>query len=157
MCCSIWWLLQHRDGSTLAFLFVFVLGRRVRALFREFLSLDWPYILFTWSPHIYSIVVYVFRSADDVSLSLIPLVHVVDQEETRYGLASHKRRRSVQKEETGYGVGHRFSVSSPLPWGMGDAYAVCGASMCPWDMGGGWSPLGSSRPLFNDFRADTTL
>ena len=23
--------------------------------------------------------------------------------------------------------------------------------------GGGWSPLGSSCPLFNDFRADTTL
>ena len=28
-------------------------------------------------------------------------------------------------------------MSPPLPWGMGDAYAVCGASMCPWDMGGG--------------------
>ena len=28
-------------------------------------------------------------------------------------------------------------MSSALPWGMGDAYAVCGASMCPWDMGGG--------------------
>ena len=49
-------------------------------------------------------------------------------------------------------------MSSPLPWGMGDAYDVCGASMCPWDMGGGlWSTLGSSRALFNDFRADTTL
>ena len=23
--------------------------------------------------------------------------------------------------------------------------------------GGGWSPLGSFRPLFDDFRADTTL
>ena len=33
---------------------------------------------------------------------------------------------------------------SALSWGMGDAYAVCGASMCPWDMGGWvgahWSP-----------------
>ena len=52
-------------------------------------------------------------------------------------------------------------MSSPLPWGMGDAYDVCGASMCPWDMGGGvgahWSTLGSSCPLFNDFRAVTTL
>ena len=28
-------------------------------------------------------------------------------------------------------------MSSPLPWGMGDAYDVCGASMCPWDMAGG--------------------
>ena len=35
-------------------------------------------------------------------------------------------------------------MSSPLPWGMGDAYDVCGASMCSWDMGGGvgahWGP-----------------
>ena len=29
-------------------------------------------------------------------------------------------------------------MSSPLPWGMGDAYDVCGASMCPWDMEGGF-------------------
>ena len=112
----------------------------MRAFIRGFFGLDWPYTPFTRSPHIYFIVVYLFRSTDDVSISLIPLVHVVDQ------------------EETGYGVGHRFSVSSPLLWGMGDAYDVCGASMCPWDMeGGGWSPLGSSRPLFNDLRAVTTL
>ena len=112
----------------------------MRAFIRGFLGLDWPSTPFTRSPHIYFIVVYLFRSTDDVSLSLIPLVHVVDQ------------------EETGYGVGHRSSVSSPLPWGVVDAYDVCGASMCPWDMGGGgWSPLGSSRPLFNDFRAVTTL
>ena len=98
------------------------------------------YPLRSISTYIYFIVVYFFRLTDDVSLSLIPLVHVVDQ------------------EETGYGVGHRLSVSSPLTWGMGDAYDVSGASMCPSDMGGGvWSPLGSSRPLFNDFRADTTL
>ena len=36
-------------------------------------------------------------------------------------------------------------MSSPLPGGMGDTYAVCGASMCPSDMGGGgvgahWGP-----------------
>ena len=35
-------------------------------------------------------------------------------------------------------------MSSPLPWGMGDAYDVCAASMCPWDMGRGfgahWGP-----------------
>ena len=125
----------------MAFLFVFVLGRRLRAFIRGFFGLDGPYTPFTRSPHIYFIVVYLFRSTDDVSLFLIPLVHVVDQ------------------EETGYGVGHRLSVSSPLPWDMGDAYDVCPASMCPWDMGGGgvWSPLGSSRPLFNDFRAVTTL
>ena len=85
MCWSIWWLQQHRDGSTLAFLFVFVLERRVRALIRGFFGLDWPSTPFTRSPHIYFIVVYVFRSTDDVSLSLIPLVHVVDQEETGYG------------------------------------------------------------------------
>ena len=33
---------------------------------------------------------------------------------------------------------------SPLFWGMGDAYAVCRASMCPLDMRGGvgahWGP-----------------
>ena len=99
----------------------------MRAFIRGFFGLDWPYTPFTRSPHIYFIVVYVFRSTDDVSLSLIPLVHVVDQ------------------EETGYGVGHRLSVSSPLPWGVGDAYDGCRASMCPWDMGGGgvgahWGP-----------------
>ena len=36
-------------------------------------------------------------------------------------------------------------MSSPLPWGMGDAYAFYGASMCLSDMGGGvganWGPL----------------
>ena len=82
---SIWWLLQHRNGSPLAFMFVFVLGRRVRVFIRGFLGLDWPYTPSTRSPHIYFFVVYLFRSADDVSLSLIPLVHVVDQEETEYG------------------------------------------------------------------------
>ena len=71
----------------MAFLSVFyVLERRVRAFIRGFLGLDWPYTPFTRSPHIYFIVVYLFRSTDDVSLSLIPLVHVVDQEETRYGV-----------------------------------------------------------------------
>ena len=115
-CWSIWWLQQHRNGSFLAFRFVFVLGRRLRAFIRGFLSLDWQYTPLTWSPHIYFTVVYVFRPVDAVSLSLIPLVHVVHQEETRYGR------------------GHRLSVSSPLPLGMGDAYAVCGVSMCPWDM-----------------------
>ena len=84
-CWSIWWLQQHRDGSTLTFLDVFVLGRLVRAFFRGFLGLDWPYMLFTRSPHIYFVVVYVFRSTVDVSLSLIPTVHVVDQVETGYG------------------------------------------------------------------------
>ena len=84
-CWSIWWLQQHRDGSTLAFLFFFVLGRRVRAFIRRLLGLDWPYTPFGRSPHIFFIVVYVFRSIDDVSLSLIPLVHVIDQEETGYG------------------------------------------------------------------------
>ena len=83
----------------------------MRAFIRGFFGLDWPYTPFARSPRIYFIVVYLFRSTDDVFLSLIPLVHVVDQ------------------EETGYGVGHRLSVSSPLPWGIGDAYGVCGTSM----------------------------
>ena len=96
----------------------------MRAFTRGFLGLDWPSTPFTRSPHIYFIVVYLFRSTDDVFLSLIPLVHVVDQ------------------EETGYGVGRWVSVSSPLPWGVGDAYDVFGASMCPWDMGGGLELIG---------------
>ena len=35
-------------------------------------------------------------------------------------------------------------VECPQPffWGMGDAYAVYGASMCPWEMGGGLKPVG---------------
>ena len=84
-CWSIWWLQQHSNGSPLAFMFVFVFGRRVRAFIRGFLGLHWPYTPFTRAPHIYFTVVYVFRPADDVFLSLIPLVHVVDQEETGYG------------------------------------------------------------------------
>ena len=54
----------------------------MRAFIRGLFGLDWPYTPFTRSPRIYFIVVSVFRSIDDVSLSLIPLVHVVDQEET---------------------------------------------------------------------------
>ena len=73
----------------------------MRAFIRGFFGLDWPYTPFTRSPRIYFIAVYVFRSIDDVFLSLIPLVHVVDQ------------------EETGYGVGHRLSVSSPPSLGRG--------------------------------------
>ena len=110
----------------LAFCLFLCLGRRVRAFIWGFFGLDWRYTPFTRCPRIYFIVVYLFSSTDDVFLYLIPLVHVVDQ------------------EETGYGVGHRFSVSSPLPSGMGDACDVCGASMCPWDMGGAvgahWGP-----------------
>ena len=62
------------------------LGRRVEAFIRGFLGLDWPYTPFSRSPRIYFTVVYLFRSTDDVFLSLIPLVHVVDQVETGYGV-----------------------------------------------------------------------
>ena len=58
----------------------------MRAFIRGLFGLDWPYTLLTRSPHIYFIVVYLFGSTDDVFLSLIPLVHVVDQEETGYGV-----------------------------------------------------------------------
>ena len=41
-------------------------------------------------------------------------------------------------------------------WGTPTPYV--GPPCVPGTLGGGgWSPLGSSRPLFNDFRADTTL
>ena len=79
-------MLKHRNGSPLAFVFVIVFGRRLRAFIRGFLCPDCPYIPFTQSPHIYFIVVYLFRSTDDISLSLIPLVNVVDEEETGYGI-----------------------------------------------------------------------
>ena len=52
-CWSIWWLQRHRNGSPLAVLFVFVLGRRVRAFIRGRLGLDGPYTPFTRSPQIY--------------------------------------------------------------------------------------------------------
>ena len=58
----------------------------MRAFIRGFFGLDWPYTPFTRSPRIYFIVVYVSRPIDDVFLSLIPLVHVVDQVETGYGV-----------------------------------------------------------------------
>ena len=83
---SIWLLLWHRNGSLLAFCLFLCLGRQVRAFIRGFFGLNWPSTPFTRSPHIYCIVVYLFRSTDDVFLSLIPLVHVVDQEETGYGV-----------------------------------------------------------------------
>ena len=85
-CWSIWLLLYHLNGYLLAFCLFLCLGRRVRAFIRGFFGLDWPYTPFTRSPHIYFIVVYLFRSTGDVFLSLIPLVHVVDQEETGYGV-----------------------------------------------------------------------
>ena len=56
----------------------------MRAFIRGFFGLDWPYTPFTRYPRIYFIVVYVSRSIDDVFLSLLPLVHVVDQVETGY-------------------------------------------------------------------------
>ena len=40
-------------------------------------------------------------------------------------------------------------------WGTPTPYVGPPCVLGTW--GGGWSPLGSSRPLFNDFRADTTL
>ena len=70
----------------LAFCLFLCLGRRVRAFIWGFLGLDSPSTPFTRSPNIYFTVVYLFRSTDDVFLSLIPLVHVVDQEETGYGV-----------------------------------------------------------------------
>ena len=72
--------------SPSAFCLFLCLGRRVRAFIRGFLCLDWPSTPFTRYPRIYCIVVYFFRSTDHVFLSLIPLVHVVDQEETGYGV-----------------------------------------------------------------------
>ena len=70
----------------LAFCLFLCLGRRVRAFIRGIFGLDRPYTPFTRSQHIYFTVAYLFRSTDDVFLSLIPLVHVVDQEETGYGV-----------------------------------------------------------------------
>ena len=41
-------------------------------------------------------------------------------------------------------------------WGTPTPYVKPPCVLRTWG-GGGWSPLGSSRPLFNDFRANTTL
>ena len=38
-------------------------------------------------------------------------------------------------------------------WGTPTPYAGTPCVLGTW--GGGWSPLGSSRPLFHDFRADS--
>ena len=92
------------------------------------------YPLHSFSTHVYSLWYTNSDRSMTFCLFLTPLVHFVDRGEIEYG------------------GGHLLCVSSPLPWGMGDAYSVCGASICPWDMGEG-GPLGSSRPLFNDFRA----
>ena len=47
-------------------------------------------------------------------------------------------------------------MSSTLHWGMGDAYAVCGASVCPWEMGGGvgahWAPPVFSSMTFEEIQ-----
>ena len=70
----------------LAFLFVSVIEETGEGVHPGIFRPYWPSTPFTRSPHIYFIVVYLFRSTDDVFLSLIPLVHVVDQEETGYGV-----------------------------------------------------------------------
>ena len=45
-------------------------------------------------------------------------------------------------------------MSSPIPWGMGDAYAVCGASMCPWDMGGGGARAHWGLPVLSSMTSE---
>ena len=98
----------------------------MRAFIRGFLGLDWPYTPFTRSPHIYFIVVYLFRSIDDVSLSLIPLVHVVDQE----------------RPDMAYGTDYECPHPSLRAWGtpttcvgppcvLGTWGGVCGAHWGP--------------------------
>ena len=47
-------------------------------------------------------------------------------------------------------------MSSPLPWGMGGAYAVCGVSMCPWDMGGGGVGAHSGPPVLSSMTSERT-
>ena len=82
---SIWWLLKHRNGSPLAFMFVFVLGRRQRAFIRGFWALI-GHIPPSLGLHIYISLWYTYLDwSTTFSLSLIPLVHVVDQEETGHG------------------------------------------------------------------------
>ena len=129
---SIWLLLKHRNASPLAFLFVFVLGRRVRALIRGFWGLDWQYILFSRSPYIYFIVVYVFRLVDDV-------FSIFDS----HGPCCRSRRDQIWCRAP------IISVLSP-PLGHGGR-RMLGLHVSLGHGGRGWSPLGSSRPLFNDF------
>ena len=72
--------------SPFGILYVSVLGETGEGVHPGTFGLDWPYTPFTRSPRVYFTVVYLFRSTDDVFLSLIPLVHVVDQVETGYGV-----------------------------------------------------------------------
>ena len=50
-----------------------------------------------------------------------------------------------------------MSVLTPLLGHGGRLRRMWGLHVSFRHGGGGWSPLWSSRPLFNDFRADTTL
>ena len=99
----------------------------MRAFIRGFFGLDRPYTPFTRSPHMYFIVVYLFRSTDDVSLSLIPLVHVVDQEETEYG------------------VGHWYQCPHPSLGAWGTPTTCVGPPCVLGTWGGGLEPIGVLR------------
>ena len=80
-CWSIWWLLKHRNGSPLAFMFVLVLGRRVRAFIRGFSALI-GHIPPSLGLHIYISLWYTYLDwSTTFSLSLIPFVHVMDMAE----------------------------------------------------------------------------
>ena len=50
-----------------------------------------------------------------------------------------------------------ISVLTPPSGHGGRLRRVWGLHVSLGHGGGGWSPLGSCRPLFNDFRAVTTL
>ena len=83
------------------------------------------YPLRSVSTHIYSLWYTYLDRWTTFPLYLTPLVHFVDQGETEYG------------------GGYLYCGSSPLPWRMGDAYAICKASMGPWDVRGGeLGPIG---------------
>ena len=112
----------------------------MRAFIRGFFGLDWPCTPFTRSPRIYFIVVYLFRSTDDVFSIFDPL-----------GPCCRSRGDRIWRRALSISV-----LTPPLGHG-GRLRRVWGLHVSLGYGGGGWSPLGSSRPLFNDFRAVTTL
>ena len=139
-CWSIWWLLKHRNGPPLAFMFVFVIGRRVRAFIRGFWALI-GHIPPLVGLHIYISLWYTYLDWSSFFFSIFdPL-----------GPCCRSRVDQIWRRALIVCV-----PTPPLGHG-GRLHRMWGLHVSLRHGEGGRSPLRSSRPLFNDFQADTTL